>query len=169
MPELTPKDRLQPALLDRLTDDSPQVRHEARSARVVSRTQLRQGVLRDLSRLLNSARPLGLIDAERYPFVADSVLDYGLPSLTGRAISGLSPEGLAEEIARAIRRFEPRILAASLRVSPLKEALPNPRPMLPFLIEGVLWEQPYPEQLYFRADLDLEDSVFFLRASARAA
>jgi hypothetical protein len=40
------RDRLQPALLDRLTDDAPQSRVEAEDTRVMSKTQLRQAVLR---------------------------------------------------------------------------------------------------------------------------
>ncbi|TDR78361.1 type VI secretion system baseplate subunit TssE [Paludibacterium purpuratum] len=167
MPELTPQDRLQPALLDRLTDLAPHIQREARSARVVSRAQLRQSVLRDLGWLLNSVRPRGFIDAARYPFAADSVLNYGLPSLTGQAIMGLPPAALAEDIALNILRFEPRILADTLRVTPLKDARPSPHPTLSFHIEGVLWAQPYPEQLFYRADLDLEDSIFYLRETTK--
>ncbi|MHC4750853.1 MAG: type VI secretion system baseplate subunit TssE, partial [Planctomycetota bacterium] len=36
MAELTPMDRLQPCLLDRLTDDEPDVQKESRDQRVVS-------------------------------------------------------------------------------------------------------------------------------------
>ena len=42
------RDRLQPALLDRLTDDAPTERRESDDARVMSKAQLRRAVLRDL-------------------------------------------------------------------------------------------------------------------------
>ena len=46
---LHPQDRLQPALLDRLTDDEPEKKQEPRESRVLSKKQLRQSVLRDLA------------------------------------------------------------------------------------------------------------------------
>ena len=51
-----PQDRLQPALLDRLTDDEPGSREEPVEARVLSKRRLRQSVLRDLAWLLNATR-----------------------------------------------------------------------------------------------------------------
>ena len=54
MAELATKERLQPCLLDRLTDDEPEKSTESRDRRVFSLRQLRQAVLRDLSWLLNT-------------------------------------------------------------------------------------------------------------------
>ena len=54
MAELTPKERLQPSLLDRLTDDAPAEKVESREQRVLSLTKLRQSVNRDLGWLLNT-------------------------------------------------------------------------------------------------------------------
>ena len=48
------RDRLQPALLDRLTDDQPERQHDADDKRVLNKNQLRQAVLRDLSWLFNA-------------------------------------------------------------------------------------------------------------------
>ena len=53
------RDRLQPALLDRLTDDDPYHRVEAEERRVMTKSQLRHAVLRDLSWLFNATQPLG--------------------------------------------------------------------------------------------------------------
>ena len=53
---LTPQDRLQPALLDRLTDDEPDKKLEPREHRVLSKSRLRQAVLRDLAWLFNATR-----------------------------------------------------------------------------------------------------------------
>ena len=54
MAELTPQERLQPALLDRLTDDNPESQVEPREMRVMSRNRMREAVLRDLSWLFNT-------------------------------------------------------------------------------------------------------------------
>lgn len=158
MAELTAKDRLQPALLDRLTDDAPSNPFEARERRVVSAQQLRRSVLRDLSNLLNAT---GLLSYDRKradgsPEIARSVLNYGLPDFTGKALSNLDSNEMAEWIAQAIRSFEPRIVSDSVRVRALPQEERTRPTAMAFLIEGDLWMQPYPERLYFRTELDLE-------------
>ncbi len=58
MAELTPLEKLQPCLLDRLTDDDPKNGEESRAQRVVSLSRYKRGVLRDLEWLFNTdARP----------------------------------------------------------------------------------------------------------------
>jgi type VI secretion system protein ImpF len=47
-------DRLQPALLDRLTDDEPDQQSESSQNAVVSKSRLKRTVLRDLVWLLNT-------------------------------------------------------------------------------------------------------------------
>ena len=54
MAELTPIEKLQPCLLDRLTDDEPGNQKESRLQRVVSPQKYRAGVLRDVEWLFNS-------------------------------------------------------------------------------------------------------------------
>jgi type VI secretion system protein ImpF len=165
MAELTAKDRLQPALLDRLTDDAPSEPFEARERRVVSAKQLRRSVLRDLSNLLNANR----VDRDELSrtgsgrAVATSVLNYGLPDFTGKALSNLDSNEMSEWIAEAIRSFEPRIVSDSLRVRALPHEERTRPTAMAFLIEGDLWMQPYPERLYFRTELDLEDGDVSVR------
>ena len=98
------RNRLQPALLDRLTDDEPEQRQETESLRVMSKTQLRQAVLRDLGALFNAVQPLG-VEAEPYPLLAESVLNFGLPSLSGQLASRLDvglhfPQPGVDQLAR---------------------------------------------------------------------
>ena len=81
------RDRLQPALLDRLTDLNPQSQVEADDNRVMNKSQIREAVLRDLSWLLNSVQPLSKAVATQYPQAADSVLNYGLPAMSGQLAS----------------------------------------------------------------------------------
>ena len=50
----TPEEQLQPALLDRLTDDQPDKKLEPRMERVISKRRLRDAVLRDLTWLFNT-------------------------------------------------------------------------------------------------------------------
>ena len=66
MAEQRPEERLQPALLDRLTDDEPDKKVEAREARVFTKRRLRQAVLRDLAWLFNATR-LEAVDVAAQP------------------------------------------------------------------------------------------------------
>ncbi|OZI62232.1 type VI secretion system baseplate subunit TssE [Bordetella genomosp. 11] len=155
MAELVSRNRLQPALLDRLTDLQPDTALESRERRVISLRQLRDGVLRDIGHLLN-ARSLYAVDLEAYPAIADSVLNAGLPDYAGKVASNVDKLGLARDIAETLRRFEPRILADTLKVSPVAPERDAGRNTMAFLVEGDLWAQPYPERLYLMTELDLE-------------
>lgn len=155
MAELTPMERLQPCLLDRLTDDSPGQQQESRDQRVVSLRKYRDGVLRDLTWLLNaSAYPPGE-DLEESGELASSVLNYGFRDLCGLTASSLNATELERELVRAIHRFEPRIIrnTLSVRVAADDE---GPGNSVFFEIKGELWAQPKPEYLDLRTELDLE-------------
>ncbi|MFP3607501.1 type VI secretion system baseplate subunit TssE, partial [Paraburkholderia sp. SIMBA_053] len=56
MAELTPQERLQPSLLDRLTDMAPDEPDESREQRVITAARLREYVTRDIAALLNCTR-----------------------------------------------------------------------------------------------------------------
>lgn len=153
MAELTTQERLQPSLLDRLTDDEPGSRSEGRDKRVMSMRQLRAAVLRDLEWLLNcGCRPID-DEIHQYPLVARSVLNYGMPDLTGLAASGI-PAGQVEQMVHtAISAFEPRIVQKSLGVRASGQAEGN---QMQFEISGELCPLPMPEALFVRTSVDLE-------------
>lgn len=156
MAELTNQERLQPSLLDRLTDNAPDHLTESREQRVLSLRQLRQSVLRDLSWLLNTVAFEAMVDLSATPFVARSVVNYGIPALSGVNLSGLDGDSLERKIKQAIVDFEPRILASSLNVDIVMARDQMNQKSLSFKIEGDLWAQPLPVHLYIRSDLDLE-------------
>jgi type VI secretion system protein ImpF len=162
------RDRLQPALLDRLLDDDPQSQTEAPAARVLTKLQLRQAVLRDLTWLLNTVRPPD-IDGERAPHAAASVLNYGLPPLSGAQASTLDIATLEQNVRQAILLFEPRILPDSLRVRALEDVSAlNTHNQIAIEITGLLWSQPVPLEVMIRTELDLETGQVSVRDSNRA-
>ena len=114
------RDRLQPALLDRLVDDEREKRSEPEERRVMSRAQLRQAVLRDLGWLLNAVQPLGRAAAQAHPALEGCVLNLGLPPLSGQLASRIDAASLERAILQAIRRYEPRILPDTLQVRALE-------------------------------------------------
>ena len=156
MAELLAQEKLQPALLDRLIDDEPTQQKEAAERRVMNRSQLRQAVLRDLQWLLNAVQlsPKSLIGAEE---VKNSVLNYGLPALSGETATQISHGEIEEAVRLAILRFEPRIDAKSLYVSVIRGgSILDTHNVLQLQIRGQLWAQPTPLELLLRTSLDLE-------------
>jgi type VI secretion system protein ImpF len=155
MAELVNQARLQPALLDRLTDPEPGTTQESRDRRVISFSQLKAAVLRDLAWLLNTAAPLP-DEFKGMPEIEKSVLNYGVGSLTGKTASTLRVIEVERMLARAIERFEPRILPRTLKVRVVPEERTGRPNTLVLTIEGDLWGDPLPEALYIRTQVDLE-------------
>jgi type VI secretion system protein ImpF len=156
MAELSLEERLQPSLLDRLTDDEPQTKTEARSMRVLSVNRLKKSVLRDLAWLLNSGSLSITEDLSDYPDVESSVLNYGVSDTSGTYISSTDIGPIEKRIRKAITDFEPRIIADSLRVKIRADRQSMNLKALTFTIEGQLWAQPLPVSLYVSTEVDLE-------------
>lgn len=156
MAELTPQDRLQPALLDRLTDDEPGKKVEAREVRVMNKARLRGAVLRDLVWLFNSTHMTD-IDWSCAGYARHSVINYGLPTLSGETASTLDVVALEADVRQAILDFEPRIIASSLQVEALvSEDQLDHHNVVSLDIRGHLWAQPVPLEVLLRTDVDLE-------------
>lgn len=163
------RDRLQPALLDRLTDDNPGERTEPEDRRVLSKARLRAAVLRDLGWLFNSTQPQPRWN-ETHPALAASVLNFGLPPLAGQRVSRLDISQLERALRDAIIRFEPRILAPGLQVRAIEAAsVLDTHNMIEFEIRGQLWAQPVPLEILLRTRLDLEAGQVELRDMAASA
>jgi len=158
MAELTPKERLQPALLDRLTDNEPDKTLESREQRVISLEKLRKSVIRDLEWLLNAVNLASTVDLEPYPLVASSVLNYGLPALGGHTASNFDATTVERYIRQAIWNFEPRILRNTLQVHAVLDESQMNRNVIAFEISGELWTQTLPLRLFLKTEIDLEDN-----------
>ena len=156
MAELTPKERLLPSLIDRLTDERPKDREENRHQRAGNIGSLRESVLRDLEWLMNTVNMESVIDFDAYPELKNTVLNYGMPGLSGSTINDAERNSIKNLIKDAIEAFEPRIMKNTLRVSLLTdEDMVNPH-AIAFQIEGTMWGRPMPEALFLRTELDLE-------------
>jgi type VI secretion system protein ImpF len=167
MAELAPRERLQPSLLDRLTDDEPDKAVEARERRVLSLRTLREGVLRDLAWLLNTTNLYSVTPTARLPHVAGSVVNYGMPDISGISVAGLNLTDLERGIRQAIWDFEPRLMRASVVVRAVT-ANAGEHNKITFEIEGDLWAQPYPERLFLKTELDMDRATVRLLDSTGA-
>ena len=165
MAEQFSRDRLLPALLDRLIDDRPHDTAESLESRTLSKSGLRQSVLRDLAWLFNAqAAVAGAIDGDTFPHAKHSTINYGIAPLSGSLVSKLEMSDLEQMIRQAIIDFEPRILADGLVVRGVAPVDPlGHHNALSFEITARLWAQPYPLELLLKTDLDLETGMVELK------
>jgi len=160
MGQWSSKERLQPSLLDRLTDHDPDKRKESSAQQVLSQRQFKDAVIRDLGWLLNSVSLDCVVDLSPYPEVSRSVLNYGLPEISGQTASTVDVAELEKMLLEVIRQYEPRIIQHTLEVN----VTSNPEEMnhnaLIFEIKGHVFGQPMPFQVVLRSELELESANF---------
>ncbi|MEM0922153.1 MAG: type VI secretion system baseplate subunit TssE [Pseudomonadota bacterium] len=147
-------ERLQPSLLDRLTDDAPDSKVEAASARAIDIARLREIIQRDLAWLLNTTNLESEHDLDDFPQVASSVVNFGVTDVSGRIATVNRAVEIRQAIRRAVEAFEPRILPGSLDVEMRQENI-GAGAVISFDIRGDLWAQPVPIDLYLRTALDI--------------
>ncbi|MEM6939708.1 MAG: type VI secretion system baseplate subunit TssE [Pseudomonadota bacterium] len=147
-------ERLQPSLLDRLTDNAPEEKTEARSYRAIDMAQLREIIKRDLSWLLNTNSIESMLEQDLYPNVRTSVLNYGVSEVAGEYSTKIKAELIRQSIQRAISIHEPRIIpgTASVEIRTEKDAS---RMIVSFDIHADMWAQPVPIEVYLRSKVDM--------------
>lgn len=154
MADKTLAERLQPSLLDRLTDQQPGDLKETRDSRVIDLNRLREIIQRDLSWLLNTHNAESHFNAERYPAVARSALNYGLAEVTGEYSTAQKAEAIRRSIEQAIAAYEPRIIEGSVDVL-LRSETDDAEMTVGLDIRADMWAQPMPLELYLRSKVDL--------------
>ena len=159
MAELASTDRLQPCLLDRLTDEQPEVTVESRSQRVVSLARFKEGVMRDLRWIFNSQRHREQEGLDEFPQVYQSVFNFGLRDFTGMFTEMSDVREIEREIADTLLFFEPRIIRRSLQIKVYRDeevgAQTNPH-RINLQISADLWAQPAPEKFFAKTVIDLD-------------
>jgi len=138
--------------------------------RVMTKAELREAVLRDLAWLFNAVQSLLPAEVQRTPALGDSVLNYGLPALSGQLASRIDIPWLERSMRQAILRFEPRIIASTLSVRAIEfSSVLDTHNVIEFEIRGELWAQPIPLELLLRTQVDLEAGQVVVRDSGAAA
>lgn len=140
---------------------------------VVSASVLREAVRRDIEALFNVERfesGLQLSDLERkgyetpeemiadFPHVRRSVINYGVPSFSGRSITDFDLAALAKELREVIAVFEPRLKRDSIRV----KVAPGGRDQgdragMRIEVDAMLLLSPVPERLRLSTMVDLDN------------
>lgn len=137
--------------------------------------EFRDSVLRDLRQLLNTRthwphHPLaagvhsdelrevgevGVLTLADFPYALTSVVNFGMPDMTGLIELTMNPQEVADLIKTAILAFEPRLDPDTLEVALLNPSAEDisARPSRPgegrFLVEAELLIKPRPEHFSF--------------------
>lgn len=158
------RDKMQPSLLDRLTDNQPQKKSEPLNSNLITHCTLRRHVLRDLQWLFNTINHDDPQALAALAHVRRSVVNFGVAPLAGKRMSDIEWQDIQRKLTEAIISFEPRILPQGLQVRCISDTqsldLHN---VLSIEIKGRLWCVPYPLEFLFRTDVDLENGHFELK------
>jgi len=135
---------------------------------VVNASVLREAVRRDIEALFNVERfesGLQLSDLELvgydtpqdiiadFPNARRSVLNYGVPSFSGRSITDFDLPALAKELREVIAVFEPRLKRETIRV----KVAQGERTGMKIEVDAMLMLSPVPERLRLSTMIDLDN------------
>lgn len=170
MADLSTSDRLQPTLLDRLTDDEPSSNVESRNKRVLNSRDYRAAVLRDLQWLINTGNRDVTGDYDEFDQIQTSVLNYGVRDFSGLNVYTMLLDDMEKSVFEAIENFEPRIISDGLRVGIVTDD--DGFNVVEYQscaigIEGLLWNMPMPEELFVKTEIDLETGACTVRDGHR--
>lgn len=126
---------------------------ESADRAMLSSRKLRESVQRDLGWLLNSTSLDTVQALDRYPEVARSVVNFGMPSFAGKALHAIDPQQTARRIRETIETFEPRL--SRVQVTPETDS-PEDGVTLAFRIEAELWGYPASQHLVMKTSIDIE-------------
>lgn len=148
-----------PALLQRLVDDSPSSKHDTYSP--PDSNQMRRIVINEIRLLMEHDNDESNYTLPGYDYVANSVINYGINANYGINSTTLTFEKLANNIRKALLRFEPRLIPEYLNVR-LGEIISDSRidsnGVLNVEISGLIAWDPQPIELCIRGRYDKKNS-----------
>jgi type VI secretion system protein ImpF len=152
MARAAPTSVLRPSLIDRLVQPPG-----TRSFPSIGLRELKAAVARDLEWLLNTKCVLkDAPELEDFPEARASILAYGIPDFSNASWrSEGDARRICRDIANAVKEFEPRLLASTVRVV----ILPNTSSTdmrLQFRIEGTLHVEPISEPVSFDSNVQTD-------------
>ncbi len=156
---------LKASLLDKLISDIGHDRADAGRDRLpyyipnvdrFDERELRSCVRRDVAWVMNDINFAAAVNLADYPEVATSVLNYGLPELTGRSLDRNAMLARTDEITAALIAFEERLRPDSVRVM-FDEGLIEHENKLRFSINGEMRNAVEESWIELKSTIDLDD------------
>jgi type VI secretion system protein ImpF len=155
-------DLLRPSVLDRLLDRRNGPGHAS-----VGLRDLKAAVARDLEWLLNTKSVIEAREPqlEHLPEARGSVLTYGIPDFsTASWRSHADARRICRELEAAVKAFEPRLLAGTVRVSILPTQEVDDFRMR-FRIEATLYVEPISEAVFFDSSVEIDTGAIRVEGS----
>lgn len=145
------------SLLDRLSIRST----DEIAAATVSRGDLqatspRESILRNLQWLLNTTRLESSRDLSNWPHIQQSVLNFGIPELSGQYLSSVDCTRLERQLQEIISRFEPRLVRESVKVQATVAGVQQPGRAVTLVISGECVASLGCDLVQLTAQVDLE-------------
>ena len=122
--------------------------------RRLSARRLRDAITRDLGWLLNTLSLDATQDLAGFPAVRTAVVNYGMPSFAGRAVSSIDVAVAAQRIETAIAAFEPRL--RGVRVVAGRDDESGTGGELKFEIEAEMWSYPSMQRVVLDTRIDTD-------------
>lgn len=143
-----------PTLLERITTTASDEKRSRYSR--LDAEKMRQLVISEIMEILNHANMEHSLDTERYPYVASSAMNYGLPKRVTYVVQD-EWQTAEQDIRTAILRFEPRVIPETLVVNILNgEQLQGSYATLLFELSALIHWSPEPLDLYVRGRYDID-------------
>lgn len=122
----------------------------------ITEAALRQEVARDLADLVNTVNLESAVDLDGFDAVRRSILNFGLREVTSRFADQAADGRLARDVEEAIRNYEPRLVAGSLRINQVVR-VDEPSLSVRLEISGDLSCEPVDVPVVFIADVDVDN------------
>ncbi len=151
------KQQFLPTLFDRLIDDHPKERTEPFDKFYFDSRRMRAIILRDIGTILNSENIERKLEKYKNCPAISSIVNYGIAPVTGAYATQYGWDIVEEILRNALLRFETRIIAESLVISPiLGKNTHTQNGIIIFDIRALIHWNPYPLDLAIKGLYDIE-------------
>jgi type VI secretion system protein ImpF len=126
------------------------------NARVaITEVTLRREVARDLQALMNTIAMESSENLVPFDAVRKSILNYGFPDVAHRTLGEIGVDDIRGEIESVLTRYEPRLLANTVRVRRDESVSPDEL-KIRFLVKADLYCEPLNVPIEFIAEVEIE-------------
>lgn len=131
----------------------------------VSEAVLQAEVAANLAAILNTVHLEATEDLSETPAVARSILNFGIEDLTRLTLDDVRIDAVADNIRRALLRYEPRLLPASITVVRERKEREDGELSVRFRVQADLIASPLNIPVEYIAEADREHARFRLEGA----
>lgn len=125
--------------------------------RAANEQALRDDLGDDLVTLLNTVSLGSAVDLDVFPYVAKSILNFGLADLSSKTVDSDAFERIGAELREALKHFEPRLIAETISIERDKSA-DSTELKVRFLIHADMHATPIDVPVDFVADIEIDSA-----------